>query len=93
VDNCLPQRFAAHATKTPHKVERFLLGGAAHRHPRGGLPRLIRAGKQKTSWTKPLPMPLGLWALNAAGPFADAPSQHSDQRVGGTDRGGLVFGP
>jgi hypothetical protein len=55
-----------------HNVERFLLGGAAQRLCRRGPAAEIRAGEQKTCWTKPRPVPLRLWALNAAGSCADA---------------------
>ena len=45
-----------------------------------GLRSWIRAGERKTCWAKPLPVPPGLWALNAARSFAGVPSGHSGQR-------------
>ena len=42
----------------------------------------IRAGERKTCCAKPLPRPPGLWVLNAAPPFADAPSGQSDRATG-----------
>ena len=53
----------------------------------------IRAGKGKTCWTKPHPVPRGLWALNAAASSADAPSEHSGRRIEGWDRGSRAFSP
>ena len=42
----------------------------------------IRAGERKTCCAKPLPPPPGLWVLNAAASFADAPTGQSEgQRV------------
>ena len=41
----------------------------------------IRAGERKTDWTKPLPPPLGLWALNDAGPSAGALLRHRGPRL------------
>ena len=46
--------------------ERFSLGGAAHEASPPDSMAGIRAGERKTGWTKPLPVPAGLWALNAA---------------------------
>jgi hypothetical protein len=58
-----------------------------------GLRSWIRAGERKTCWAKPLPVPPGLWALNAARSFAGMPSGHFGQRPQGTDRGGRAFEP
>jgi hypothetical protein len=58
-----------------------------------GLGNWIRAGKGKTYWTKPHPVPRGLWALNAAGSSGDAPSEHSGRRIEGLDRGSRAFSP
>jgi hypothetical protein len=63
----------------------------AQASPRG-LESWIRAGERKTCWAKPLFVPPRLWALNAAGSFADASSEHSEQRPEGTDRGSRAFG-
>jgi hypothetical protein len=48
-----------------NNVERFSLGGAAHRLLRWGYAAGIRAGERKTCCAKALPPPPGLWALNA----------------------------
>jgi hypothetical protein len=74
----------------PHNVQRFSLGGAAHRSLRC-IRGWIRAGERKTCWAKPRPRTVGLWALNAAGSFADAPSEHYERRVEGTGPGTRVF--
>lgn len=57
-----------------HNVQRFSLGGAAHRPVRLGSTIGVRAGEGKTCWAKPRPRTAGLWALNAAGSFAGVPS-------------------
>jgi hypothetical protein len=74
-----PIRPPARSTRNlPHdNEERFSLGGAACRPRRGVSAAEIRAGEQKTDWTKPLPPPPWLWALNAGGAFAGAVSGHS----------------
>jgi hypothetical protein len=53
----------------------------------------IRAGKGKTYWTKPPPVPRGLWVLNAARSSGDAPSEHSSRRIEGLGRGSRAFSP
>jgi hypothetical protein len=58
-----------------------------------GLCSWIRAGKGKTYWTKPHPVPRGLWALNAPCSSADAPSEHSGWRIEGLDQGNQAFSP
>jgi hypothetical protein len=73
-------------------VERFSLGGAAREPSGGGTQGGVRAGERKTDWTKPLPPPSGLWALNAAGPFAGAPLGHSGRRLGAIGRANQAFG-
>jgi hypothetical protein len=55
-------------------VQRFSPGGAAHGPLRGAPAVGIRAGERKTSWTKPLSPPPGLWVLTVPGPFAVPPS-------------------
>ena len=49
--------------------ERFSLGGAAHEPQREGTAAWVRAGEQKTCWTKPLPQVPGLWAFIGLGSF------------------------
>src|SRR5271157_1791830 len=65
----------ARAPKLEAAPERF--GGAAYRPPRAGTQVGSRAGKLKTDWTKPLPLAVELWALNASGSLIDAVSGHS----------------
>jgi hypothetical protein len=72
--------------------ERFSLGGAAHERGHGGTQAGGRGGERKTGWTKPLPVPPGLWALNAAGSFAGAPSRHAGWQFGAIGRARQAFG-
>ena len=53
-------------------VQRFSLGGAAHRTRREGSAAGDRAGKRKTCWTKPLAQAPGLWAFNEPGSLVRA---------------------
>ena len=45
--------------------------------PREGSAVGGRAGEGKTDWTKPLPLPPGVWGLNTPGSFAGARSGHA----------------
>src|ERR1700734_3516032 len=67
------------APSTYHNVQRFSLGGAAHRRRRRSPVTWVRAGEGKTVWTKPHPTPRALWALNPAGSSADTPTEHTGQ--------------
>src|SRR5271165_7468870 len=49
----------------------------AYRAPRAGIQVGSRAGKLKADWTKPLPLAVELWALNAPGSLIDAVSGRS----------------
>ncbi len=64
----------------------FSLAARCTQAARGGTQDRGRAGELKTDWTKPLPPPLGLWALNLAGAFAGAPLEHSGWRLGAIGR-------
>ena len=72
--------------------ERFLLGGAAHRPLRRESIAGLRAGERKTGWTKPLPLPAGLWALNSVGSCFGMPSGYFGRRLRGISRAGQAFG-
>ncbi len=60
------------STLVPDNVQRFSLGGAAHRTRREGSAAGDRAGKRKTCWTKPLAQAPGLWAFNEPGSLVRA---------------------
>jgi hypothetical protein len=77
--------------RAQHNVQRFSLGGAAHRPPHQDPTAGIRAGERKTCWAKPLPLSAGLWALNTAGSFAGAVPGPFGLRFEGTDRDNQSF--
>jgi len=93
-------RLLAKATRMVKRSPLFILERTAFFAWRRGaqagpreLESWIRAGERKTCWAKPLFVPPRLWALNAAGSFADASSEHSEQRLEGADHGSRAFGP